>query len=222
MVRYQSMEEIEELSIAQIAERCQVTPRTVQRWIKSVRLPAVPLANNRYAVKPSDLAKVQLHEHATPSDVDRLELRRYLYDDSLQATIQDLKYSIDDLSIRLAVAEDTIDRLSHKVALLQNEQREKAPTRRKKKAKKARSGGYWIPDDYVVAKNFAALHGIPWSAVTRSARQGSLTILYGDWHEGWSRVRAAFDYEQCINFYRIFHTHKNFTPCHSCPHEWQW
>ena len=56
---------MEELTTAEIAACIGCTERTVQRWIKSGKLPALPLANHRYGVNPSDLQHLALPEHGS-------------------------------------------------------------------------------------------------------------------------------------------------------------
>ncbi len=56
---------MEELTTAEIAVRMGCTERTVQRWIKNGKLPALRLANHRYAVNPSALQHLALPEHGS-------------------------------------------------------------------------------------------------------------------------------------------------------------
>lgn len=61
-----------EFTTLEIAAMCQRTERTVQRWLKTGRLPATHLQGNRYEVNESDLARFLPHEVADDL-VDRIE-----------------------------------------------------------------------------------------------------------------------------------------------------
>ena len=67
---------MEELTAAEIATRIGRTERTVQRWIKNGKLPALPLANHRYGVNPSDLQHLALPEHISETGEIVLEAMR--------------------------------------------------------------------------------------------------------------------------------------------------
>ena len=55
---------IEELTCAQIAARVGMSERTIQRYISKGKLPARPLARNRFAVESDDIDALILPEHA--------------------------------------------------------------------------------------------------------------------------------------------------------------
>jgi len=70
---------MEELTTAEIAARIGKERRTIQRWLKSGKLPALPLADNRYCVNRSDLEHLARPEHATESGKSTLEIMQIQY-----------------------------------------------------------------------------------------------------------------------------------------------
>lgn len=125
---------MEELTTAQIAARVGKTERTVQRWIKSGRLPTLPLAGSKYGVNPQDLEHLKLPEHLTETGAIVLEVMQLRYPS--EEKFEQLQYSIEDLTERLEDAEEKIERLQYRLTQILKEGREnaagkkKAPTRR--------------------------------------------------------------------------------------------
>src|SRR5438552_17042310 len=100
---------MEELTAAEIATRIGRTERTVQRWIKNGKLPALPLASHRYAVNPSDLSHLALPEHV--SETGEIVLEAMKLQMPLEEKLEDLRYTVDDVRERLHEAESKIERL---------------------------------------------------------------------------------------------------------------
>src|SRR5947209_12473231 len=101
------MRHMEELTTAEIAARIGCTEGTVQRWIKSGKLPALPLANHRYAVNPSDLAHLALPEHV--SETGEIVLEAMKLQVPLEEKLEDLRFTVDGLMERLHEAENKIE-----------------------------------------------------------------------------------------------------------------
>jgi excisionase family DNA binding protein len=87
---------MEELTTAQIAARVGKTERTVQRWIKSGKLPARLLADNKYGVNPADLEHLTLPAHLTESGAMVLEVMQLRYPS--EEKYEQLEYSIEELT----------------------------------------------------------------------------------------------------------------------------
>jgi excisionase family DNA binding protein len=112
------MRHMEELTTAEIAARIGVSPRAVQRWIKSGKLPALPLANHRYAVNTSDLKHLALPEHV--SETGEIVLEAMKLQVPLEEKLEDLRFTVDDLMSRLHDAESKIERLQYRLDQIGN------------------------------------------------------------------------------------------------------
>ena len=220
---------MEELTTAEIAARIGCTERTVQRWIKSGKLPALPLANHRYAVNPSDLQHLALPEHV--SETGEIVLEAMKLQVPLEEKLEDLRYTVDDLRERLHEAESKIERLSYRLDQILKATKDnagskkKSPTTgRKKKRPKLRRGEILLssilPLDLTSLAAFAEVHGIPWSAVTKAIKDYELFPERGTWRDGYRTVKVAIDERGCATFYEVFHRHARFRECEECPHKW--
>src|SRR5947208_8919874 len=107
------MHHMEELTAAEIAARIGRTERTVQRWIKNGKLPALPLANHRYGVNPSDLQHLALPEHISETGEIVLEAMRLQV--PMEEKLSDLQLTVDDVRERLHEAESKIERLQYRL-----------------------------------------------------------------------------------------------------------
>jgi predicted site-specific integrase-resolvase len=223
---------MEELSTAQIAARVGKTERTVQRWIKSGRLPVLPLADKRYGVNPKDLEHLKLPEHLTETGEIALEVMQIRYPS--EEKYEQLQYSIDEVTERLEDAEEKIERLQYRLDQILKEIREnavnkkKAPARRvntRKKRKRLKLGDIYLdsilPLDLVSLSAFAEQHGVPWSAVTKAIKGYELFPERGNWKDGWRTVKVAIDERGRKTFYELFHGRTGFTRCSECPHRWR-
>jgi excisionase family DNA binding protein len=222
---------MEELTTAEIAARVRKTERTVQRWLKSGKLPALPLTGKRYGVNPKDLEHLKLPEHLTESGEIALEVMQIQYPG--EEKYEQLQYSIDDLTERLYDAERKIERLQYRLDQILKEVREnvagkKAPARRtstKKKRKRLKLGDIYLdsilPLDLVSLSAFAEQHGVPWSAVTSAIKDYQLFPERGTWKDGWRTVKVAIDERGCETFYELFHGRPTFKRCDGCPHGWR-
>ena len=172
---------MEELKTAQIASRVGKTERTVQRWIKSGKLPARPLADNRYGVNPEDLKRLRLPEHLTESGAMVLEVMQLRYPS--EEMYEQLQYSIGELTERLEDAEKKIEGLQYRLDRVLEEVRENANskkrpstrrTRTKKKRNRLKLDGVYLdsilPLDLMSLTEFAERHNVPWSVVTRAIK----------------------------------------------------
>jgi excisionase family DNA binding protein len=223
---------MEELTTAEIAARVGKTERTVQRWLKSGKLPALPLTGKRYGVNPKDLEHLKLPEHLTESGEIALDVMQIQY--PLEERYEHLQFTIDDLTERLHDAEEKIERLQYRLDQILKEVREnasgkkKAPTRRKsttKKRNRLKLGDIYLdsilPLDLVSLTVFAEQHGVPWSAVTKAIKDYQLFPERGTWKDGWRTVKVAIDERGCKTFYELFHGRPGFTRCNACPHTWR-
>lgn len=223
---------MEELTTAQIASRVGKTERTVQRWIRSGKLPARPLADSRYGVNPQDLEHLRLPEHLSETGASVLEVMQLRYPS--EEKYEQLQYGIDDLTERLEDAEKKIERLQYRLDQILKEVRQKdtgkkkAPARRtstKKKRQRLKLGDIYLdsilPLDLVSLTAFAEQHNVPWSAVTRAIKDYQLFPERGTWKDGWRTVKVAIDERGCETFYELFNTRPTFKRCDGCPHSWR-
>ncbi len=223
---------MEELTTAQIAARVGKTERTVQRWLKSGKLPALPLTDKRYGVNPKDLEHLNLPEHLTEAGEIALEVMQIHY--PLEEHYEQLQFTLDELMERLLDAEEKIERLQYRLDQILREVREhavgkkNAPARRKnttKKRKRLKRGEVYLdsllPLDLVSLTVFAEQHGVPWSVVTKAIKDYELFPERGTWKEGWRTVKVAIDERGCKTFYELFHGRPGFTRCTQCPHTWR-
>jgi len=196
------MHHMEELTTAEIAVRMGCTERTVQRWIKAGKLPALPLAGHRYAVTPSDMKHLALPEHV--SETGEIVLEAMKLQVPLEEKLEDLRYTVDDLRERLHEAESKIERLSYRLDQILKATKDNAgskkkstTTGRKKKRPKLRRGEILLssilPLDLTSLAAFAELHGIPWSAVTKAIKDYELFPERGTWRDGYRTVKVAID-----------------------------
>ena len=223
---------MEELTTAQIAVRVGKTERTVQRWIKNGKLPARPLADNRYGVNLADLEHLKLPAHLTEYGENALEVMQLRYPS--EEKYEQLQYSIGDLTERLEDAEKKIERLQYRLDQILKEMREnaankkKAPARRpspKKKRKRLKIGDIYLdsilPPDLVSLTAFAERHNVPWSMVTRAIKDYQLFPERGTWKDGWRTIKVAIDERERKTFYELFHGRPTFKRCDTCPHAWR-
>jgi hypothetical protein len=220
---------MEELTTVEIAARIGKDQRTVQRWLKSGKLPALPLANNRYGVNPNDLEHLTRPKHVTESGKITLEVMQIQY--PLEEKFEHLQLRVEDLSAQLYDAELKIEHLQYRLDQILKEVREnaaskkKAPARRtSKKRKRLRRGEIYLdsllPLDLVSLSAFAEEHGVPWSAVTKAIKDYELFVERGTWKDGWRTVKVAIDERGRATFYDLFHQHAKFKGCEDCPHKW--
>jgi excisionase family DNA binding protein len=223
---------MEELTTAQMASRVGKTERTVQRWIKSGKLPALPLASNRYGVNPEYLQHLKLPEHLTESGETALDVMQIRYPS--EEKYEQLQYSIEDLTERLEDAETKIERLHYRLDQILKEVRENADTKKKaparrtsttKKRKRLKVGEIYLdsilPLDLISLSVFAEQHGVPWSAETSAIKDYELFPERGTWKDGWRTVKVAIDERGCKTFYELFHGRPGFARCDGCPHGWR-
>ncbi|MEO6890918.1 MAG: hypothetical protein ABI456_15890 [Ktedonobacteraceae bacterium] len=202
--------------------------RTVQRWLKSGKLPALPLAGSRYGVNPKDLEHLARPEHVSENGEGVLEIMQIHL--SLEEKFEHLQLTVEDLRDQLSDAENKIERLQYRLDQILKETRENAPARkttaarRTKKRKRLKRGEIYLssllPLDLVSLAAFAEQHGVPWSAVSKAIKDYELFVERGTWKDGWRSVKVAIDERGCATFYDLFHTHAAFTRCNACPHKW--
>jgi excisionase family DNA binding protein len=219
---------MEELTTAEIAARIGKDKRTVQRWLKSGKLPSLPLAGSRYGVNRSDLEHLARPEHVSESGQIALEVMQIQY--PLEEKFEHLQLTVDELKYRLHDAENKIERLQYRLDQILKETREnattkkKAPARRTKKRTRLKRGEIYLdsilPLDLVSLSAFAEDHAIPWSAVTKAVKDYELFPERGIWKDGWRTVKVAIDERGRATFYDLFHTHAKFKRCDECPHKW--
>ena len=218
---------MEELTTAEIATRIGKDKRTVQRWLKSGKLPSLPLAGNRYGINPNDLEHLARPEHVSESGKIALEVMQLQY--PLEEKLELLQFTVDDLMYRLHDAESKIERLQYRLDQILKEVREDTPSKKKaparrttKKRKRLRPGEFYLdsilPLDLVSLSAFAETHGVPWSAVTKAIKDYELFPERGTWKDGWRTIKVAIDERGRATFYELFHTHVKFKCCDECPH----
>lgn len=72
--------------------------------------------------------------------------------------------------------------------------------------------------DIVGWREFSRLHGISETTIQKAIESNRLQVVKGDWKIGRIRFTTALDRQGQAQFYQMYHTHQNFTPCPNCPH----
>src|ERR1700730_14241577 len=126
---------MEELTSAEIAARVGKDQRTIQRWLKSGKLPAIPLADNRYGVNTGDLEHLARPEHVTESGKVALEVMQIQY--PLEEQFEHLQLRVEDLASQLYGAERKIEHLQYRLDQILKETRENATSKKKVPARRA-------------------------------------------------------------------------------------
>ncbi|MHB8597178.1 MAG: hypothetical protein ACYDER_10235 [Ktedonobacteraceae bacterium] len=85
--------------------------------------------------------------------------------------------------------------------------------------KKASPAAKNFPKNLASRSAFAALHHIPDSVVARACNSGKIAVVSGKWLYKSRLIFQALGERGRQDFYHIFHTRPDFTPCKRCPHE---
>lgn len=85
--------------------------------------------------------------------------------------------------------------------------------------KKATSRAKHLPKTLASRSAFATLHHIPDSVVARACNSGKIAATNGRWLYKSRIIFQALGESGQQDFYQVFHTRPDFTPCKGCPHE---
>jgi len=102
-----------EMNTAQIAAKLSVSERTIQRWIKSGKLPAQEGADHRYLIEESDLEALMLPPSNTTAQQEIISLRAEFYDlahqvSELERILEQIVESLTALPEQLTQARLTV------------------------------------------------------------------------------------------------------------------
>ncbi len=84
--------------------------------------------------------------------------------------------------------------------------------------KKVTSRAKHLPKTLASRGAFAALHHIPDSVVARACNSGKIAATSGRWLYKSRIIFQALGERGQQDFYQMFHTRPDFTPCKQCPH----
>jgi myosin heavy subunit len=85
--------------------------------------------------------------------------------------------------------------------------------------KKATSQAKRLPKTLASRRAFAALHHVPDSVVARACNSGKVAAVNGRWLSQSRVIFQALRERGQHDFYQLFHTRPDFTPCNQCPHK---
>lgn len=111
-----------------------------------------------------------------------------------------------------------IDELEAQLARYRAGERPHATTPARE-TKKATSRAKPLPKTLASRSAFAALHHIPDSVVARACNSGKIAATSGKWLYKSRIIFQALSERGQQDFYQLFHTRPDFTPCKQCPHE---
>jgi hypothetical protein len=83
----------------------------------------------------------------------------------------------------------------------------------------AKSKARPLPKALASRSAFAELHHVPDSVVARACNSGKIAATSGKWLYKSRIIFQALGERGQQDFYRVFHTRPDFTPCKRCPHE---
>lgn len=76
-----------------------------------------------------------------------------------------------------------------------------------------------LPKTLASRSTFAALHHVPDSVVARACNSGKIVASNGKWLYKSRIIFQVLGDRGKYDFYQLFHTRPDFTPCKQCPHE---
>lgn len=110
-----------------------------------------------------------------------------------------------------------IDELKAQLARYRTGERPRSttPATTKKDTSRARH----LPKTLASRSAFAALHHVPDSVVARACNSGKIAATSGKWLYKSRIIFQALGERGQRDFYQVFHTRPDFTPCKQCSHE---
>ena len=183
---------MEYVNIMEAARRCQVSDKTVRRWIHAHKLPARFPHPNHCEIALGDLEPF-LPGHLSGQDEKTLEHRIA----TLERHVQTLEHQVQQVLVQ-AVASRT-------------------PTTRKKDRSESTCGP--LPTHLVSVFAFARLHGIAEQKIQTHIDIHLLLVHRGTWIDAqMQEVSLAFDGKGQQAFYHLYHEILCFVACPHCPH----
>lgn len=146
-----------DLSFTQIAAICNVSERTVQRWIREKRLNAQPLPNGRYRLSESDLQAVM------PPDTSTMQERI----EALENELRRLHETLQSLNARIEVLEQERMRVDLKQSFKPN-------TPQTRVLRPAPPEYHVAPGDQVTARHFAESHQVGRDRMDTLCKSGAI------------------------------------------------
>ena len=183
---------MEYVNIMEAARRCQVSDKTIRRWIYAEKLPARFPHPNRCEIAASDLEPF-LPGHLPGQGEESLEVRVA----TLEQRVQTLERQVQQLLTRPAVS--------------------RAQPFSSRRPRERTTGP--LPRHLVSVLAFAELHRIPEQKVHTHIDIHLLPVHRGAWtdHDG-PEVTLAFDAKGRQAFHQLYHETPWFVPCTLCPH----
>lgn len=179
------------VNIMEAARRCQVSDKTIRRWIHAQKLPAQFPQPNRCEIAISDL------EPFLPGQMPR--------------------QSEQELESRVATLEHQVQRLERQLEDLLSTAGSKTPRSSSQRPRERTTGP--LPSQFVSVLAFAELHHIPEQKVLTHSEISLLPVRRGTWidHDG-QEISLAFDAKGRQAFYQLYRETSWFVPCAQCPH----
>lgn len=183
---------MEYVNIMEAARRCQVSDKTIRRWIHAQKLRARFPQPNRCEIAVSDLEPFlpgQLPGQGEEPLEDRVA--------SLERQVQALERQVQQVLSKPGASK----------------------AERPSALRKRRSPTGPLPRHLVSVPAFAELHRIPEQKVLTHIDISLLPVHRGAWtdHDGQS-VTLAFDTKGREAFHHLYHELPMFVPCSRCPH----
>jgi len=182
---------MEYVNIMEAARRCQVSDKTIRRWIHAHKLPARFPQSNRSEIAVSDLEPF---------------LPRHPLGHVQEAPIES----------RIEVLEHRVQALEQQRQQLQSGSeapKEKRPSRRETRTTSP------LPKQFVSLLTFASQHNVAESKVQTHVEMGLLPAKRGEWMDrDGTMVMLALDTKGRRAFYQVYHGVPPFVECHQCPH----
>ncbi len=182
---------MEYVNIMEAARRCQVSDKTIRRWIHAHKLSARFPQLNRSEIAVSDLEPFLPRQplgHVQPAAIER----------------------------RIEVLERRVQELEQQVQQVLN--RPEAPRANRPSRRAERTTGP-LPRNLVSLLAFARLHGMAETTVLTHVDISLLPAKRGEWtdHDGMV-VTLALDAKGRQAFYQLYRSFPLFTRCELCPH----
>jgi hypothetical protein len=182
---------MEYVNIMEAARRCQVSDKTIRRWIHAHKLPARFPQSNRSEIAVSDMEPFLPRHPPGPVQEASIESRIVV----LEHRVQVLEQQVQQL-LRRSEAPKT-----------------KGPSRRE-----TRTSGP-LPKRFVSLLTFAKHHNVAESKVQTHVEMGLLPAKRGEWTDvDGTVVMLALETKGRRTFYQVYHGVPPFVECNQCPH----
>lgn len=182
---------MEYVNIMEAARRCQVSDKTIRRWIHAYKLPARFPQSNRSEIAVNDLEPFLPRQLPGPVQSATIESR------------------LEGLEHRVQVLEQQLQQVLN---------RSEAPKTHHPSRRAERTTGP-LPKQFVSLLTFANLHNVAEAKVKTHVDMGLLPVKRGEWTdtEG-TAVMLAFDAQGRKAFYHLYHDLPQLLRCDHCPH----